>query len=220
MRRWLPVLRRFRSRRAWRVGVAVDRYPVRPSPLGLTLALTSSRTTVRATSTFTRVTRVVHHVAPVLLRPVAPVYVSTTAPREDTRPSAVAPKAHGAPERVPPVERVHTRLRVEQLRVERHLRTETFSSVQTPAPRGSRGAQGLSGPTLTLVHAPPAALSAVTPAVSEPLPAPVEVEPSSMPAARPEPVAFSLPDVDALASQVLDRIERRAIAQRERMGRI
>lgn len=212
--------RRHRPRRSWRVGVAVDRRPLRPSPLGLTLALRPSRTTVRATSTVTRVTRVVHHVAPTLLRSAGPVYVSTTAPREDARPLAAAPAERRAPERVPPVERVHTRLRVEQLRVERHLRTETFSTVPTSAPRGPRGAPRLPGPALTLVHAAPAAAPAVTPAVSESLTAPVEVLPAARPAPRADPVAFSVPDVDALASQVLDRIERRAIAQRERMGRI
>jgi hypothetical protein len=34
------------------------------------------------------------------------------------------------------------------------------------------------------------------------------------------PVHAPVPSVDELTSQVLDRIERRAIAQRERMGRI
>lgn len=219
MRSWRPVLRRFRSRRAWRIGVAVDRRAVRPLPLGLTLALTPSRTTVRATSTFARVTNLVHHHSTVL-RSAAPVYTLTTAQRGYTGPRTVAPPSHGVPARVPPVERVHTRLRVEQLRSERHLRTETMPSVQMPAPHGPRGAQGPPGKALTLVHAAPATTSAATPAMSETLPAPAEAQPSPAPPVVPEPVAFSLPHVDALASQVLDRIERRAIAQRERMGRI
>jgi len=217
---WLaatPVRRR--SRRSWRMPVATGRIPHR-GRLGLTLVLSPSRTLVRTTSTLARVTRVVNRVTPTVHLSTGPVVVSVTAPGGRAEAQETRRQVRRGPERSTAVERVHTRLRVERIHVERYLRTEILPVTQTPSPAGSRGAPGPPGRSMTLVRSAPAPAPVDTPSVADAFGSRPERVPDPLPATRVEQPAFMAPDVDTLATQVLDRIERRAIAQRERMGRV
>jgi hypothetical protein len=111
---------------------------------------------------------------------------------------------------------------VERERTLRHVRVDIPGAAATSGERGHPGPRGRPGagtplPLVLQQPAPAAPLraeaieaDAVESSALEALQVPSSVAPFAAPA----------PDVDALARQVLDRIERRAIAQRERMGRI
>lgn len=210
---------RRRPRRSWLGPFASGRIPYR-GRLGLTLARTPSRTFVRTTSTLARVTPVVNRMSRTVHLSTGPVVVSVTAPGGRVEAQKPRRRVRRGPEPSTAVERVHTRLRVERLHVERHLRTEILPSAQTPSPRGAPGAPGPPGASLTLVRRVPAPPQATTPSTADGFAPPPEFAPAPLPAPPAEQPTYTLPDVDSLAAQVLDRIERRAIAQRERMGRI
>jgi hypothetical protein len=223
-----------RTRRGWLGAVPARRAPQRSwlkpivtgrrlqdfAPIGATLAFGRPRTSVRSrTYALARVTQLVQNVARPLLRSAGAVYLSVAMSREGTRRGPPRHrKARRDVRRGAPVERAHTRVLVERARVERHVRTETASALGVPGLPGPGGPQGAPGAALTLVR------SVATPA-PVPLPEPPDL-PSvardlpDVPSPSPSPFGSGTPDVDALATQVLDRIERRAIAQRERMGRI
>ena len=209
-----------RPRRSWLRPIATGGIPYR-GRLGMAIALTPSLTFARTTSMLARVTHIKNRVTTVALPPrAAPVVASVSAPgRQAELRGAIVEARHAAASRTA-VERVRTRLRVERLRVERHLRTETAAAPQAVPPPGLRGMPRPPGQALTVVRAAPALAAATTPVVPDGVAIPAELALAPPPAPRVEPPDFTPPDVDALATQVLDRIEHRAVAQRERMGRI
>jgi hypothetical protein len=226
-----------RSRRGWVAAVPPRRAPrrswlrpiagarrVRVAPVGAILALRPRRTLVRSQSSYAlaRVTQIVRNVAsPVLLRSAGVVYLSATA----TRTEAVRGTARHRPprrdaRRESPAARAHTRVLVERKLVERLLRAEATSVFRSPVLRGPIGPQGPAGRVLTLVrNSAPLAPAAAAEADELPATAADRLEVSQA-SSGPASFGAAAPDVEVLALQVLDRIERRAVAQRERMGRI
>jgi hypothetical protein len=103
--------------------------------------------------------------------------------------------------------------------VTRHERTEPArppAPMTVAAPRGAPPAAQAATPAEAPAPVPAGAqLAPVTPPPGSTALPGAAVEPLRRPVDAPPPA----PDLDAIATQVLRRIERRAIAQRERMGR-
>jgi hypothetical protein len=107
----------------------------------------------------------------------------------------------------------------ERSRFERIERLEPAASIAGPS--GPAGPPGLAGPPgrVATVLVRPSASAAASPGAAEPArsaAAALEVVRELRPRAQEQPAPA--PDVDELTTQVLRRIERRAIAQRERLG--
>lgn len=115
---------------------------------------------------------------------------------------------------------------VERIVVRERLRIDTFRVSETALiVRGAAGPARVSGQN---THAPaPAATSPAARFATDDLQLEADTSPRvddqstaiRDPLARPSPASFA-PDVEEITTQVLNRIERRAIAQRERMGRV
>jgi hypothetical protein len=231
MRRLRTALLRRRGPR-WRVDVAVRRPPrrtwlrplveprreLRATPLATTLALRRERTVFRSRSwSRSRLTQLVTTitVAPVSHRSTVAVHLEGGGAHLV---GAAAPRVESPRER--PLERAHLLTRTLRELVLRHTRIETTAGAVPPA-----AAPGDPERRPTPPVPPPLVLRSHTRSAA---PMPGDTAPSvfgaELPAvpettlvAAPQP---QLPSVDHLAAQVLDHIERRAIAQRERLGRI
>jgi len=191
-----------------------------PSPLGLALArrplrllhAAHPRIDAHGSSTVTTVLQTLRVERDVLAAAQMPTPARPTAA---PAPGAVRPPSV---ESLTLVQRVARTLVRESSRFDRLERVET-----THAVAGARGPAGPAGPAAS---APPLPMPLARPSASAPAPASsLTPAPPGAPALElvpPQPApAFeqpAAPDVDQITTQVLRRIERRAIAQRERMG--
>jgi len=215
-----------RSGRGWSPAIAVGRRELRSSSLGAILARRRAHTRVHHNAiTKTRMTQVVTAAAPLTVRTAGVVYLAVAAAPGRVR--HLLPAGWSTDGRVPPVVPPLARPLVQSIvqreRLVQHTRTEQTAGQRGPAgPAGPAGAEGPATPApppLVLRHAAPPPVLAASGESGIVLAAPPGTVELLPPPAAPQ-LAAPAPTVDVLAAQVLEQIERRAIAQRERMGRI